>query len=368
MYKRQNPANGRRDEVVIAAAWGLGESVVGGTVNTDDIVVRKADGEVLSHTTAEKAVMTVYSEHGTEERPVPAEQRSRPVLDDGAAATLAGIGARIEKHYGAPQDIEWARAAGAFHVVQSRPITALPEPSADAPTDWTVPDPKALYARASIVEQLPDPLTPLFAELIDPSVTRSLQALFRELTGSAVLRDTDVGLPTINGYAYYRYALRAMGRMMWKSPAAFTMLATSGDGGTEHRWRTRSHPRYAEVIDRWRPRPLAEMSDTELMAGVVELLDAGTEYYTAVQTIIPLAATSEVVFTSFYDRAVRRAGDPPAPTFLLGYDSLPIRAEKSLYELSMWTRQRPELAAALQKTPSTDLAHMIGSDLSLIHI
>ena len=357
-----NPANGRGDETVIAAAWGLGESVVGGTVNTDDIVVRTIDGEVLSRSTAEKSVMTVYSADGTEERPVPADLRSRPVLDDAAAAALAGIGARIEQHYGAPQDIEWARAAGTFAIVQSRPITALPEPSADAPTEWTVPDPTAFYARASIVEQLPDPLTPLFAELVDPSVTRSLQALFREFIGRDALRDTDVGLPTINGYAYYRYARGAMGRMVVKSPAAFRKLATSGDGGTEHRWRARSHPRYVEVVDRWRQRPVADMPDAELMAGVVELLDAGTEYYTAVQTIIPLAATSEVAFTSFYERAVRRADDPPAPTFLLGYDSLPIRAEKSLYALAVWTQRRPELAAALQRAPSTALADMIGSD------
>ena len=41
-----------------------------------------------------------------------------------------------------------------------------------------MPDPSSFYVRASIVEQLPDPLSPLFAELVDGSVTRSLQALF----------------------------------------------------------------------------------------------------------------------------------------------------------------------------------------------
>ena len=45
----------------------------------------------------------------------------------------------------------------------------------------------------------------------------------------------------------------------------------------------------------------AALSPAELMAGVVELLDAGTEYYTAVQTIIPVAASSEVIFTRFYN-------------------------------------------------------------------
>ena len=90
-----------------------------------------------------------------------------------------------------------------------------------------------------------------------------------------------------------------------------------------------------------------------LLDGVTELLDAGTVYYTAVQTIIPLAATSETMFTRFYERLVRRAGDPPASTFLLGFDSAPIRAEQSLYDLAAWTRTHPVLTEAV-RTASPD--------------
>ena len=166
-----NPSNGRRDQATISAAWGLGESVVSGSVTPDSIVVEKESGRVLSRETSDKEVMTVYSESGTEERPVPEARRRQPVLDDGAAAELARYGKRIEDHYGIPQDIEWALAGGEFFIVQSRPITALPEPMADPPTDWSVPDPKGLYVRASIVEQMPDPLSPLFADLANRSVT-----------------------------------------------------------------------------------------------------------------------------------------------------------------------------------------------------
>ena len=124
--------------------------------------------------------MTVYAEHGTREQPVPAARRRQPVLDDRAAAELAGYGTRITDHFGAPQDIEWARAGGEFFILQSRPITALPEPAADTPDTWPVPYRNGLYFRASIVEQLPDPLSPLFADLIDGSVSRSLRALMAE--------------------------------------------------------------------------------------------------------------------------------------------------------------------------------------------
>ena len=91
-----------------------------------------------------------------------------------------------------------------------------------------------------------------------------------------------------------------------------------------------------------------------------ELVDAAAEYYTAVQTIIPAAATSEVLFTRLYDAVVRTKDDPPAQVFLLGSDSEPIRAEKSLYDLATWTRSQHELAESLLALPSTGISRAGG--------
>jgi pyruvate,water dikinase len=351
-----NPANGRRDQIVIGAAWGLGESVVSGTVTTDDVVVEAGTGRVLSRRTADKEVMTVYADRGTHEQPVPAARRRQPVLDDKAAAELAGHGTRIADQFGAPQDIEWARAGDQFFILQSRPITALPEPAADTPDTWTVPYPNGLYFRASIVEQLPDPLSPLFADLIDGSVSRSLRALMADAVGKNVVGEDDVGLPTINGYAYYYYRTSAMWRVMGKSLTAMRALARGKAHMGVAGWREFSHPRYAEVIKNWSTKPVGELSGAELLEGVQTLLDAGTVYYTAVQSIIPIAATSEISFRMYYDRFVRRDGDPPAQTFLLGYDSEPIRAEKSLYDLAAWARGVPGLDRAILNSPTAALA------------
>jgi pyruvate,water dikinase len=343
-----NPSNGRRNETVISAAWGLGESIVSGSVNTDNIVVRTPEGTVVSSDTAEKAVMTVYAQRRTEERLVPEDLRKRQVLSEAEAAELTGYGTRIAEHFGAPEDIEWARADGQFWILQARPITALPEPEAPMPTDWTVPDPTAMYARASIVEQLPDPLSPLFADVIDGAVTRSLQSLFQEFIGEDVIRDTDVGLPTINGYAYYGYSRSGMMRLMWKSPRAFQALFA---GIGIPRWRSYAHPKYRRIVSDWTARDVTGMTTAELLDGVQELVEAAAEYYTSVQTIIPIAATSEIVLTWFYDAVVRREGDPPAQVFVLGSDSEPIRAEKSLYDLAIWTRDHQELAESLLALP-----------------
>ena len=372
-----NPANGRRDQIVISAAWGLGESVVSGTVTTDDIVVEAGTGRVLSRRTADKEVMTVYADGGadretpdgaapdrgaavdqggTTERPVPTARRKQAVLDDGAAAALARHGTRISDYFGTPQDIEWARADGNFFMLQSRPITALPEPVADTPDTWPLPYPKGLYFRASIVEQLPDPLSPLFADLIDGSVTRSLKALMNEAVGSEVVRDGDVGLPTVNGYAYYYYRTSAMWRVMGKSPAAMVALARGKAHMGMDGWREFSHPRYKQVLEDWSAKSVGELSGEELLEGVRTLLDAGTVYYTAVESVIPIAATSEISFRAYYDKLIRRAGDPPAETFLLGYDSEPIRAEKSLYDLAAWARDVEGLAPAILNQPTAALA------------
>ena len=349
-----NPSNGRRDEAVISAAWGLGESIVSGSVNTDNIVVRTPDGTVLSSETADKAVMTAYAERRTQELPVPAEQRNRPALSAAEAAELAGYGNRIEDHFGAPQDIEWARTNGRFWILQARPITALPEVEGPVPTDWTVPEPSAMYVRASIVEQLPDPLSPLFADMIDGSVTRSLQTLFGEILGENVIRDDDVGLPTVNGYAYYQYTRSGMARLMWKSPKAFGALLGGGTLAGQGRWRNYSHPRYRRIVSDWTGRNISELSTEELLAGAQQLVDAAAEYYTAVQTIIPAAATSEITLTRFYDTVVRTKGDPPAQVFVLGFDSAPIKAEKSLYDLATWTRSQQELAEGLLRLPAQE--------------
>ncbi|MBP1135456.1 pyruvate,water dikinase [Arthrobacter sp. PvP023] len=356
-----NPASGRRDQIVLAAAWGLGESVVSGAVSTDDVVVEAATGKVVSRRTADKAVMTAYADQGTREEPVPESLRHQPVLDDTAAAALAGYGTRIARHFGSPQDIEWARAGGEFFILQSRPVTALPEPAGETPRDWSVPYPKGLYFRASIVEQLPDPLSPLFADLIDGSVSRSLNALMDQAFGKSSLRDGDLGLPAINGYAYYYYRTAALWRLMGKTPAAVRALIRGEAHMGVQGWREYSHPRYVRVVESWSAKPLADLTGEELLEGVSALLDAGTVYYTAVQSIIPIATSSELAFQKFYDKFVRQDGDPPAATFLLGYDSQPIRAEKSLFDLAGWSLGVPGLAEAILATPTKLLARAQGS-------
>jgi pyruvate,water dikinase len=91
------------------------------------------------------------------------------------------------------------------------------------------------------------------------------------------------------------------------------------------------------------------------MVGVRAVFLAACRYFTVIQSTLPAAASSEVLFTQFYDRAIRRKVDPPATTFLLGFDTVALRAEKSLFEIGAWMRANPALANYLFQRPTAQL-------------
>ena len=204
-------------------------------------------------------------------------------------------------------------------------------------------------------------MSPLFADLIDGAVVRSLNALLGEAFGKSVVRPGDVSLPTVNGYAYYYYSNAGMRRVMGKSLTAMRALAQGKANMGIKGWRQHSHPKYRGLVKYWAAKPPSDRPARELLEGVSALLDAGAAYYTAVQSIIPIAATSEIMLRGYYDRVVRQPGDPSAEVFLLGYDSEPIRAEKSLYDLAVWTRERPQLAAAVTEGPAAGITEALRS-------
>ncbi len=131
-----HPATGRRDRLVIEAAFGLGEVVVSGAVEPDTIEVDPDDG-IAAFRLGRKDHRLELDEGGHERRvDLDDAAADRPVLTDAEVVALARIGRRIADAFGSPQDVEWAiDHDGAIHVLQSRPITTL-----DLRTDDPGPD------------------------------------------------------------------------------------------------------------------------------------------------------------------------------------------------------------------------------------
>jgi pyruvate,water dikinase len=126
---------GPDDATEIEASWGLGPSIVGGTVTPD--AYRVAEDGTVTRTIADKR--TRLDRRGTQlvVRDVPAHAQHQPAIDDTTATQLAELGREIAGALGGPQDIEWAIVDGRTWVLQARPITAaLPErPSPSGASD-----------------------------------------------------------------------------------------------------------------------------------------------------------------------------------------------------------------------------------------
>ncbi len=169
-----DPVSGARDQIVINAAWGLGESLVGGQVTPDMLVVDRRSGDIVRQSVGDKSVMTVLTESGTREVPVPSERRQLPVLAPDAARGLAQLGQRIEGLYGQPMDVEWALEGGRIAILQARPITTLEND--DEWNDSLGHD--FLWTSANLGEAVPDVMTPATWSLFVRFLFGAMQANF----------------------------------------------------------------------------------------------------------------------------------------------------------------------------------------------
>jgi rifampicin phosphotransferase len=342
-----NPLNGSRQEMLVNAAWGLGEGIVAGQVSPDLYTLAWDSGRVIKAEIADKQVMTVYApEGGSREEPVPAGRRKARVLSARALKALAELARRIARAYGSPQDIEWCRAGGKFYILQSRPITSLP-------LCWDPPNARTYYTRGSLAEYMPDPLTPLFATFGLPIANR----LTGEMFGSMGIHIWEGGFYVlINGYLFgttpsnLGQMLQYVGMAASKTPKLVKE--------SESIWRA-SLPVYSAVVERWSRNSFENLNASGLLEAAVDLFGAAMRYYTVFQTAgAPAAGSFEVLFAQLYDRLIRRKGDPDASTFVLGEENQALSAEKELFALAVWVREQagPELAVCLEHLPAGELA------------
>ena len=119
----QNPLDGA-DELVVEAAWGLGEAVVAGLVTPDRFRVAR-DGTVLERVAGEKDLaVTLALEGGTEEVAITGERVRALCLDDRALAALARLAEQCQSVFAGPRDLEWGFVGETLHLLQCRRVTS----------------------------------------------------------------------------------------------------------------------------------------------------------------------------------------------------------------------------------------------------
>jgi phosphoenolpyruvate synthase/pyruvate phosphate dikinase len=120
-----NPINGRRDEIVITASWGLGESVVGGTVTPDTYTIQHHPAAHITAQISDKARMTVPAAAGTTEVAVPRLLRRQRTLTDAQLLEMAQMALALADEMRYAVDLECAWHQGKLFLLQCRPITTL---------------------------------------------------------------------------------------------------------------------------------------------------------------------------------------------------------------------------------------------------
>ncbi len=170
-----DPVSGRRNHAVVSAVYGLGSALVSGEADADTFTVDRA-GRVLTRSVVTKRLAHRAAPgdgEGVVSQPVPAPLADQPALTDAEAAEIAALARGTERHFGRPQDIEWARAGGRLWLLQSRPITSLAS-LADPDGELT------LWDNANIAESYSGVTTPLtfsFARGIYEAVYREFARL-----------------------------------------------------------------------------------------------------------------------------------------------------------------------------------------------
>lgn len=154
-----NPANGDRSQVAIDAAWGFGEGVVSGEVTPDNFLIDKVLLEVTKRDISNKAHEYRLTDHDSVEKATIDDDRAeKPCMTDAQLKAVASLAKTAERHYGCPQDIEWAVDADLperenIILLQARPETVWSKKPRESVTGAAAKDPMA-----SIVSTLMNPL------------------------------------------------------------------------------------------------------------------------------------------------------------------------------------------------------------------
>ena len=278
-----NPLTGRRDETIVTAVRGLGESLVSGDSVGEQWAIR---GGLAKRTRGGEGAIT-----------------------EREAVEIAELARSVEAHFGTPQDIEWAiDDTRALFLLQARPMTALPDPVA-----WVAPGPGLWSRNFRLGEWLPEAMTPLFADWL----------LHRIESGylDGMRADARVTVPfryaSVNGWYYntlpipsprllWRVLADSRGRAVWflynalvrvsRNPAAVHRALLHR---LELKWREKLLPSYRTLVER-SGRDLGFATAERVMEMVDELGRSAGEYLWSLALVGGSAWKMEGTLTRFW--------------------------------------------------------------------
>jgi pyruvate,water dikinase len=276
-----DPVTGDRDLVTVSAVSGLGERLVSGDVSGEE-----------------------WSVNGTAAR---RRRRAEDVLDETRALAVADLAREVERHYGAPQDIEWAFEGEELRLLQARPMTALPEE-----IEWEAPG--CFVRDFRLGEWIGGPVSPLGASWLVADLTNSTHKLFSEWCyGWNVPEPSHVFL---NGWYFYSLEsmnappialLRHFVPMLFfrfrRFAGLFPPLAHLGLDWWLREWREETLPAYERAVRSAEAR-VDEVELRELPALVDELIHHAAAHFGSMVVVAGYSAKAELPLAAFWKKHV----------------------------------------------------------------
>lgn len=335
-----NPATGSREELLVNASYGLGEAIVSNVITPDMFRINRKYRSVLEQKISQKAVMTVLRDNGTISADVEKAKQSQPSLNEAQLRELADIGMKIETLFaGYPQDIEWSYANGKLYLLQSRPITGLPETPV-LPSKWEPPIKGSKWVRRQIAENMPDPLSPLFDDLyVHEGLEVSMDAM-QQFMGSPKALEKLYNRPiygAVNGYAYMRADMNFTPTMM---PLVFGAMAagvTSMLRGSGIQYWQKSLKEYQAKVEEWRSIDPQVLTNAKLYDLIRQMAHADAIYWFGATLAFGTAKTTEAILDWFLKIFARRK-KLSTGMFMRGFSSKTLEAQTVLEALAAQIR------------------------------
>jgi rifampicin phosphotransferase len=345
-----NPVTGDRSETVVSAVWGLGERLVSGEAQPDEWVVRDTAARCL--------------------------RAPEGVLDEALVLAVAETAHRVQGHFGAPQDVEWVVRHGKIHIVQARPITALPEP-APVPVAVSADPPPGFWQREAT--HAPRPISPLMVDWATGAGTGQ-NAAFREMSAAYGLLLEGLEFCEIGGWVYVR-AVPLGGKdrrlpprwLMWllvrtvpqlRSRIAQARRAIRSDLHGRHieRWYEEWRPSLAADIRRFAAVELSELPDEGLdthLDEVAALADECLRIHFLVHGALVMVLGEFLIAC----RELLGWGDQDTFALLAGLSEMSSEPARRLADLAAMAAELPAVRTLLERVNPDTPARLVEADV-----
>lgn len=378
-----NPLSADHSEAVLNASWGLGEAIVSGMVTPDTFVVSKRDKSILMREIGEKEItLCSRSGGGMEEIATSQARRKMAALTDAQIKALVELGNRVEGHYGAPQDIEWALLEDRFYILQARPITTLTQVD-------TVVEAGDEYNRTMFVEIFPDALSPIFLSVIRRLIKEMLD--FTLITWGFQLPKERNAVGVFHHQPYYNkaYISEALGVLSEPVRERLVTQLINPFGRHENVMRgeisaayfgliarmmhfmVRFPPRLSKIIAKYR-REVAEteaqavnvskMSDADIVSRINSLLfETAREFLSYDFLMIALIGITYQILGSLLERYIEEDTELMRAKLVSGVTgNVTMETNIRLWDLAQIAKSEVELKALFQEVEDAALVEALG--------